>query len=34
LYKYAEDVNELVEGAQKEASIEKKLNIIINTWGE
>jgi len=34
LYKYAEDVNELVEGAQKEASIEKKLNIIINTWND
>lgn len=34
LYKFAEDVNELVEGAQKEASIEKKLNIIIKTWDE
>lgn len=34
LYKYSEDVNELVEGAQKEASIEKKLNNIISTWGE
>jgi dynein heavy chain len=34
LYKYSEDVNELVEGAQKEAQIEKKLNIIVNTWGE
>ena len=34
LYKYAEDVNELVEGAQKEASIEKKLTGIVNYWGE
>lgn len=34
LYRYAEDVNELVEGAQKEAGIEKKLNMIIDTWDE
>lgn len=34
LYKFSDDVNELVEGAQKEAGIEKKLNIIINTWGD
>lgn len=34
LYRYAEDVNELVEGAQKEASIEKKLNLIVKTWDD
>ena len=34
LYKFSEDVNELVEGAQKEAGIEKKLNNIIKTWDE
>jgi len=34
LYKYAEDVNELVEGAQKEANIEKKLDNIIATWDD
>jgi dynein heavy chain len=34
LYKYAEDVNELVDGAQKEDKIEKKLEIIIKTWDE
>lgn len=34
LYNYSDDVNELVEGAQKEAGIEKKLNIIIKTWDE
>lgn len=34
LYKYAEDVNELVEGAQKEASIEKKLTGIVDYWGD
>lgn len=34
LYKFSDDVNELVEGAQKEASIEKKLNNIIKTWDD
>ena len=34
LYNFSEDVNELVEGAQKEAGIEKKLNIIIKTWDD
>jgi len=34
LYRFSDDVNELVEGAQKEAGIEKKLNNIINTWGD
>ena len=34
LYKYAEDVNELVEGAQKEAGIEKKLTGIVDYWGD
>ena len=34
LYRFSEDVNELVEGAQKEASIEKKLNHIIRTWDD
>jgi dynein heavy chain len=34
LYKFSEDVNELVEGAQKEAGIEKKLTNIISTWDE
>jgi len=34
LYKYAEDVNELVESAQKEAGIEKKLTNIVKTWDD
>ena len=34
LYRFSEDVNELVEGAQKEAGIEKKLNNIIKTWDD
>jgi dynein heavy chain len=34
LFKYSDEVNELVEGAQKEATIEKKLNIIIKTWDD
>jgi len=34
LYRFAEDVNELVEGAQKEATIEKKLNTIVKTWDD
>jgi len=32
LYKYAEEVTELVDGAQKEAKIESKLNVIQSTW--
>lgn len=34
LYKYSEDVNELVEGAQKEAKIESNLNKIEKIWDE
>lgn len=32
LHKYSEDVTELVDGAQKEAKIETKLNTIQSTW--
>lgn len=32
LHRYSEEVTELVEGAQKEAKIETKLNIIQNIW--
>ena len=32
LFKFSDEVNELVEGAMKEANIEKKLNVIIKTW--
>jgi len=32
LHKYPDEVTELVEGAQKEAKIESKLNIIQNCW--
>lgn len=32
LYKYAEEVTELVDGAQKEAKIETKLGVIQKTW--
>jgi dynein heavy chain, axonemal len=32
LYRYAEEVTELVDGAQKEAKIETKLNLIQSTW--
>jgi len=34
LFKFADDVNELVEGAQKEAKIEKKLDGFIKTWDD
>lgn len=34
LFKYSDEVNELVEGAQKEATIEKKLTNIIKTWDD
>ena len=34
LYKFSDDVNELVEGAQKEDKIEKKLDTIIKTWDD
>ena len=34
LYKYAEEVTELVDGAQKEAKIENKLHMIQATWEE
>mmetsp|Transcript_20734 Transcript_20734/g.31858 ORF Transcript_20734/g.31858 Transcript_20734/m.31858 type:complete len:227 (+) Transcript_20734:3822-4502(+) len=34
LYKYSDEVNELVDGAQKEAKIETKLNIISSCWDE
>jgi hypothetical protein len=32
LYRFAEEVTELVDGAAKEAKIETKLNIIQTTW--
>lgn len=32
LYKYSEEVTELVDGAQKEAKIETKLNVIQGVW--
>lgn len=32
LYKFGDDVNELVEGAQREAKIENKLGLIESTW--
>jgi dynein heavy chain len=32
LYKYSEEVTELVDGARKEADIEKKLNVISSCW--
>jgi dynein heavy chain len=32
LYRYSEEVTELVDGAQKEAKIEAKLNVIQSTW--
>jgi len=32
LYRYSEEVSELVEGAQKEAKIETKLNTIQGCW--
>lgn len=32
LYKYADDVNELVDSAAKESKIATKLDIIIKTW--
>jgi dynein heavy chain, axonemal len=32
LYRFSEEVTELVEGAAKEAKIETKLNIIQKTW--
>ena len=34
LYKFAEEVTELVDGAQKEAKIETKLNVIQGIWEE
>ena len=34
LYRFSEDVNELVDGAAKEDKIEKKLDTIIKTWDE
>jgi dynein heavy chain len=34
LYKFSEEVTELVDGAQKEAKIETKLNIIQKCWDE
>jgi dynein heavy chain len=32
LYRFAEEVTELVDGAQKEAKIETKLNVIQSCW--
>lgn len=34
LYKYAEEVTEIVDGAQKEAKIESKVNVISRTWDD
>lgn len=34
LYKYAEEVTEIVEGAQKESKIESKVNVISRTWDD
>ena len=34
LYKYADEVTEIVEGAQKESKIENKVNIIAKTWDD
>jgi dynein heavy chain len=34
LYNYAEDVTEIVEGAQKESKIEGKVNVISRTWDD
>lgn len=34
LFKYAEEVNEIVDGAAKEAKIETKLNVIAKVWEE
>merc|ERR1712100_373491 len=34
LYKYAEEVTEIVDGAQKESKIEGKVNNISKTWDE
>jgi dynein heavy chain len=34
LYKYAEEVTEIVDGAQKEAKIETKVNVISRTWDD
>jgi dynein heavy chain len=34
LYKYAEEVTEIVDGAQKESKIEGKVNVISRTWDD
>jgi dynein heavy chain len=34
LYKYAEEVTEIVDGAQKESKIESKVNVISRTWDD
>lgn len=34
LYKYAEEVTEIVEGAQKESKIESKVGVISKTWDD
>jgi len=34
LYKFAEEVTEIVDGAQKESKIESKVNVISRTWDD
>ena len=34
LYKYSDEVTEIVEGAQKESKIEGKVNVIAKTWDD
>jgi len=34
LYKYADEVNEIVEGAQKENKIENNINKVARTWDD
>jgi hypothetical protein len=34
LYKYADEVNEIVEGAQKESKIENNIGKIARTWDD
>jgi hypothetical protein len=34
LYKYSDEVSEIVDGAQKEDKIEKKVAVISRTWDD
>lgn len=34
LYKFADEVTEIVDGAQKESKIETKVNVISRTWDD